>query len=211
MKKTIIIGSGGHCRAILSVLETLKNPIPFAIYDISTPKEGELIYNIPVFKIPSDQEFLKNKDDYNYILSIGDNNTRQKFFNKLKKLDCEIKSVISPLATVSNKVYLGEGVCVLPNSFIGPEVIINDNTIINTSCIVEHEAVIGKHSHLAPGSIICGRSIIEDSCFIGANTTIIEKILISSRNTIGAGSVVISSIKTIGGKWVGNPAKQINL
>lgn len=211
MKKLAIIGSGGHCRAILAVLNSLDdNNEPNIIFDLSEPNKDEKIFGIPVLKILSDDMLIERKNQFKYILAIGDNYLRERIFNKLNNIGCEIMNVISPSATISYNVKIGNGVVIFPNSFIGPGVKIDNNTIINTSSIVEHDSVIGSHTHLAPASVICGKSTIGDFCFIGANSTIVDKISVSSNTIVGAGSVVIKSININGQTWAGNPSKKIS-
>lgn len=209
MKKIVIIGAGGQCRAVLGILDSINLGIPYAIYDLAQPRKDEFVMGIPVVKIPSDIELTGSRHIFSFIIAIGDNKEREIIYNKLCELNCEILTIISSLAVISKSASLGNGVVVSPNVFVGPFAQVGDNTILNTGTILEHEAIIGKHSHLAPASIVCGRSKIGDLCFIGANSTIIEKISIASNTIIGAGSVVIKSIQTEGFTWVGGPAKKI--
>ena len=209
MKKIVIIGAGGQCRAVLGILDSIELGIPNVIYDLVQPRKDEHIMGIPVIKIPSDIELSESRNVYRYIIAIGDNKEREIIYSKLCELNCEILSIISPLAVISKSATLGNGVVVSPHVFVGPYAQVGDNTILNTASIVEHEAIVGKHNHLAPASVVCGRSKIGNLCFIGANSTIIDKISIASNTIIGAGSVVIKSIQTEGFTWVGGPAKKI--
>lgn len=209
MKKLVIIGAGGQCRAVLGILDTLELGIPTVIYDLSEPRQDELILGIPVVKILSEKELRETQRSFKYIIAIGDNQERKRIYYKLYEFNCEILTIISPFANISNTAIIGKGVVVSPNAYVGPFSKVGDNTILNTASIVEHEAMVGNHSHLAPASVLCGRSKVGDSCFIGANATIIDKISIASNTIIGAGSVVIKSIQTEGETWVGGPAKKI--
>lgn len=209
MKKIGIIGAGGQCRAVLGILDSIDLGMPSVIYDLAQPRLDEMIMGIAVLKIPSDNELIETRGSYKYVIAIGDNQEREKIYSKFCELDCEILTIISPFATISNCATLGKGVVVSPNAFVGPYAQVGDNTILNTASIIEHEAVVGNHCHLAPASVVCGRSKIGNLCFIGANATIIDKISIASNTIIGAGSVVIKSIQTEGFTWVGGPAKKI--
>ena len=51
--------------------------------------------------------------------------------------------------------------------------------------------------------------MIQDLCFIGANSTVINNVEVSSNNLIGAGSTVTKNILKSSAKFVGSPAKEI--
>ena len=84
------------------------------------------------------------------------------------------------------------------------------NNLINTGSIIEHEARIGSHSHMAPRSVLAGRSKIHDSCFIGAGATIIDYLDVCSHTTLGAGATLIKSVSKSAQTLVGVPARSIS-
>ena len=215
MSKLIIIGAGGHCRAVIAILRDNGWKDPEAIFDVvatsTTKKSGEIIMGLPVFNIIKDLENLVSNRDYSVLLAIGDNSTREDWFNRAKGLGCMLPNLISTMAVVNSTAELGEGVIVCPQAFIGPEVIIGDNVLINTSAIVEHESQIGSHSHVSPGSVIAGRVTLGESVMIGSNATVISNICISDHTVVGAGGVVIKNITDAGSTWVGVPVRKVNV
>ena len=56
-----------------------------------------------------------------------------------------------PSSTIEEGCYIG------PNSHIGPFASVGRHSIVNSMANVEHEVLIGEFSHIAPGSVICGR------------------------------------------------------
>ncbi len=75
-------------------------------------------------------------------------------------------------------------------------------------CVIEHDCLIGKHSHISVNAVIAGKSQIGDFVMIGANATVIDGIKICSHVTVGAGAVVVEDI-TEPGTYVGVPAKNL--
>jgi len=209
MKRLIIIGSGGHCRAVLEILSTTSTPQPDLIYDLGKPVLNEHILGIPVLELPSDEQVSISKKETSYILAIGNNFERKKYYIKLIEMGCNLLSVISPLAKISENAKMGNALVIAPFVFVGPNSEIGNNVILNTASVVEHESVIGDHCHLAPRSVICGRVTLGDNSFLGANATIIDKIKVPKNSIIGAGSVIIHTIENEGGTWVGVPARRI--
>lgn len=207
--KIAIIGAGGQCRAVLAILELNGYQKPEYIFDFGHWKTGEVILGIPVLPLKCDEDIKFYCKDTSFILAIGDNSERKKFYKKLTLLGCELLTIVSRDAKICSGAKIGTAVIISPNVFVGAETFIGNNVILNTGSIVEHESSVGDHSHLAPGSVLCGRSKIGESGFLGAGAIIIDKVSVAAKTIIGAGSVVIQSIKEEGFTWVGSPVKKI--
>ena len=84
--------------------------------------------------------------------------------------------------------------------FVGKKVVINANSsiqdmcIINTGAIIEHDCRIKKYTHIAVGTVLCGKVSIGEECLIGANSTIIQGLTIGKHTIIGAGTVVTHNV-----------------
>ncbi len=208
-KKIVLIGGGGHCKVVISILKKLDN---FEIAGISDNYQtGSLISGIKILGTDDD---LKNiyKSGIHYTLitvgSIRDNAKRYELFNMVRKIGFIFPIIISNEAIVDESVKIDEGTIIMPGSIINIDSSIGKNCIINTGSIIEHNCKIGNHCHIAPGVNISGTVNIGELSFIGTGATIIQKIKIGKNVTIGAGSVVIKDIpdNVIA---VGNPAKII--
>lgn len=206
MNKVIIVGAGGHSRAVISVLKkNLKFKI-HCIIDLEYKKINEKILGVPVL---GSLEILKKYSNTTYRIfnAIGNNKLREEI-----NLSPIIKSflpinVIDPSAYIDPTSIIGNSNFIGPFVNIGPNVMIGDSNIINTNANVEHESHVGSYNQFGPGSVICGRCQIGNNVFIGANSTIIENIKINNSNIIGAGSVVISNILGTGKTYVGVVSK----
>jgi acetyltransferase-like isoleucine patch superfamily enzyme len=100
----------------------------------------------------------------------------------------------------------GLGRQVLRGVHCGPEVTLGAWTILNTLCIVEHDVVVGEHTHVCPGAILLGGCKIGARCMIGAGAIVLPGVEIADDTMVGAGAVVTKSIEVGGKTWVGNPA-----
>ena len=209
-KDSIVIGTGGHSRAVISLLKKQKNYIINSLIEISSNINlEERVLDCPVIGgIEYLENLLKDKS-YCYFIAVGDNSIRKKFFDYLTQHQANLPNLYDPYCFVDKDIKLGNGNIFLHNSFVGPSVSLGSNNIFNTGSVMEHDSIIGSHCHLAPNSVVCGNSSIADLCSMGANSTIIEKISISSNVCIGAGSTVVKSIKKSFSTYVGSPAKEI--
>lgn len=126
--------------------------------------------------------------------------------NRLNLFDLKAEGVVYTNGGAS----FGIGVHLLTGCKIGVNARINDNVTINTGAIIEHDVIIGAHSHIAPGAVICGSCEIGERCFIGAGAIVADGIKIGNDCIIGAGAVVIRDVldnQTV----VGNPARAIGV
>jgi len=209
-RQAIIIGTGGHCRALLSLLTALGKHEMMGIVDLAKPTVGEVIMGVPVIGASNCLEAFHWRVDLDVFLAIGDNALRRTWWQKIGDLNLAMPNLISPHAIVDPYAHLGNANVVCSRAFIGPEAVLGDNNLVNTAAVLEHEVRIGSHCHLAPSSTVCGRSKIGDGCLVGAGATVINHVEVAADITIGAGATVICSI-TNPGVYLGVPARKVGL
>jgi len=203
--KISIIGSGGHCNIIISLIEEVYgiNSID-NIYDEDINKINTYLYNIKI------KNFNEIKNNENMIIAIGNNNIRKNINNKLKHKNIKWKTLIHPFTYINKTSIIEEGSIICAGVIIQPNVKIGKHSIINTNSSIDHDCILEDYTHIAPGSTLCGNIFINEGTFIGAKTVIKEKILINGKwNIIGCGSVVIKNIDKNKSIYYGHPAKYI--
>ena len=203
MKKIGIIGSGGHAKIIIDIINEINNYNIIGIFDDN--KTG-YINEIPILGKITEIAFFKDKIEC-FVIAIGNDNIRNKIYEMNKNLDWEI--LIHPKSIVSKKTLIEKGTIVCAGSIIQTDVKIGRHCIINTGCSIDHETIIGDFSSICPKATICGQVKIGMCTFIGANSTVIQCINIGNNCIIGAGSVIIKNIDDFS-KIVGNPGRKIN-
>ncbi len=101
---------------------------------------------------------------------------------------------IVPGAVVRRGAYLGPNVVVMP-SFVNIGAYVGEGTMVDTWATVGSCAQIGRHVHLSGGAGIggvleplqAGPTIIEDNCFIGARSEVVEGVIVERGSVIGMG------------------------
>ncbi len=206
----IIVGAGGHGRAIHSVLTDSLNSKKYNLLCVinDTASDSELMMGTPVFS-NIDQLRLCSGPRPVVFLGIGDNLLRKQMFDLISGWGYVLPNLISVHAVITSNKKLGVGNFFAPFVHIGPQSIIGDNNIFNTGSNLEHDAVIGSHSHMGPGSIVLGGGCVGDECLLGANGTVLQKVMVHRSVTIGAGSVVNKSICEPNVTYAGVPAKKL--
>lgn len=109
-----------------------------------------------------------------------------------------------PGSIVRRSAYIAKGVIVMP-SFINLGAYVDEGSMVDTWVTVGSCAQIGKHVHLSGGVGIggvleplqAGPVIIEDNCFIGARSEIVEGVVVGEGSVISMGVFITSSTKIV--------------
>jgi len=208
-KKIVLIGGGGHCKVVISIIKKLDNFEIAGIVDIY--KSESFISGIKITGTDDDLKDIYKSGIHNALITVGsikDNTKRYRLFNMAREIGYNFPVIISPEAIVDESVKIGEGTVIMPGCIVNIDSSIEKNCIINTGSIIEHDCKIGDHCHIAPGVHISGKANIGELSFLGIGAILIQGITIGKNVTIGAGSVVIKDIpdNVIA---LGNPAKII--
>ena len=109
-----------------------------------------------------------------------------------------------PGAIVRRSAHIGKGVVLMP-SFVNLGAFVDEGTMVDTWATVGSCAQIGKHVHLSGGVGIggvlepmqAGPTIIEDNCFIGARSEVVEGCIVREGSVLGMGVFIGKSTKIV--------------
>ncbi len=107
-----------------------------------------------------------------------------------------------PTATVRTGTFIGRNVILMP-SYVNIGAYVGEGTMIDTWATVGSCAQIGKNVHLSGGVGIGGvleplqanPTIIEDGCFIGARSEIVEGVIVEAHSVVSMGVFIGQSTK----------------
>src|SRR5512136_2258229 len=107
-----------------------------------------------------------------------------------------------PGAIVRHSAYVAPGAILMP-SFVNLGAYVDSGTMVDTWVTVGSCAQIGKNVHLSGGVGIGGvleplqanRTIIEDNCFIGARSEVVEGVIVEENAVLGMGVFIGQSTK----------------
>ena len=197
MNKIIIIGTGGHAHSCIDVLESQKKyAISGLVEQNTTGKKSVLGY--PILGTDNDLESLR-KTYHNAVIAIGqikNHEPRKLAYEKLKKLDFDLPTIISPHAHISSHSQIGEGTIVMHNVIINANTSIGYNCIINNKVLIEHDVKVGNHCHISTSAVINGEVIVKNKSFIGSNATVKQSIVVAEESVVGAGIFVKNNTDT---------------
>jgi 2,3,4,5-tetrahydropyridine-2,6-dicarboxylate N-succinyltransferase len=109
-----------------------------------------------------------------------------------------------PNCTVRRSAYIAPSVILMP-SFVNLGAYVDSGTMVDTWATVGSCAQIGKNVHLSGGVGIggvlepmqAGPTIIEDNCFIGARSEVVEGCIVREGSVLGMGVFIGKSTKIV--------------
>jgi len=109
-----------------------------------------------------------------------------------------------PNCVVRKSAYIAPGVVLMP-SFVNLGAYVDSGTMVDTWATVGSCAQIGKNVHLSGGVGIggvlepmqAGPTIIEDNCFIGARSEVVEGCIVREGAVLGMGVFIGKSTKIV--------------
>ena len=104
---------------------------------------------------------------------------------------------------------LGGDIVAYHNATIGPEVAIDEGTVVFMGAIVGHECYVNKCTVIGSNAVLNARVRVEEGVYVGTNATVLPELTIGRWATIGAGSVVIQDVPE-GATVMGVPAQIIS-
>jgi 2,3,4,5-tetrahydropyridine-2,6-dicarboxylate N-succinyltransferase len=142
----------------------------------------------------------------NEIIRAGDLGFYDKVPTKFAHLSPEEMAAtgvrVVPPAVARRGSYIAKGAILMP-SYVNIGAYVDENTMVDTWATVGSCAQIGKNVHLSGGvgiggvlePVQAGPTIIEDNCFIGARSEVVEGVIIEENSVISMGVYIGQSTK----------------
>lgn len=190
--KRALVGFGGHAREVMAQMgEELK-----CFVDDDYVVDG----TFPL------SEFDPNK--FTIMIAVANSKDRLSICQRLPK-ETNYFSWIHPTALILDpNIRIGEGSFIGAHSIITTNVKIGKHSILNRANHIGHDCIIGDYFSAMPGAIVSGNVEIGDIVYMGNNSSIKEKLSITSNVTIGMNAAVIKNLDKPG-VYVGVPSKKI--
>jgi len=186
-----IIGTGGHGKVVEDI--ALANGYEDLLF---FDDDKNKIQKIKKKQYAGKISRISDYHDINFVIAIGDNLIREKFYRYLEINQKKIITLIHPTAYIGRNVNISKGVVVMANCVINSYSKISKGCIINTAATIDHDCKIGSFTHICPGVNIAGNVSIGKLSFIGIGSQIVQNINIRSNSIIGAGTTVLKNISS---------------
>jgi len=191
----ILVGGGGHCRAVIDLIALLKEHRIEGILD----KKEHLGRTVSGYPIIGTDDMIPElvEQGHRFLVTAGQVNAsslRKQLFDAIVQAGGLLATIVSPLAYVSSNAELGAGIVIGHGAVVNTGAIIGANCIINTGAIVEHDARVAEHCHVATGAIVNGDCSVGTGSLIGSRAVLLQGVRIMDNCIIGAGAVVLRDV-----------------
>jgi sugar O-acyltransferase (sialic acid O-acetyltransferase NeuD family) len=190
MKGLVVLGAGGHGRAVAEAARDAGHAI-LGFADARAPLPPVL--GLPVL---GDESAVEGAA----LVAIGDNAARRAAGARLQARGVALPPLTHPSAVVARSAAIAEGVVLMPRTVLGAAARVGWLALLNTGCVVEHDARVEEGAHIAIGALICGGARIGTGALIGAGAVVLPGVTIGAGAMVAAGSVAARDIPA-GGRW----------
>lgn len=195
MKNLIIIGARGFGREAYNAFMGIhKNDSEWTVKGF-LDSQKDILDNYSGYPpiISSPEEYIVQENDY-FFCAMGDVRWRKHYVDMMLSKDARFISIISKECKLSKNTVVGNG-CFIDDATISCDVSIGNFTFIFSSSVIGHDVKIGNFSHIGSLSFLGGFSRIQNYVTIHPGAQILPHINVENGATVGAGSVVIRSVK----------------
>ena len=186
----IIVGSGGHARSCVDVIEQQQD---YCIDGFITEETTvDWCRQYPVLGADADLEAHWQVGIALHIAigQIRNFQTRKKLYEFGLSLAYVFPAIVSPYAYVSPSAIVGAGTIIMHGAVVNAGARIGVNSIINTRALIEHDGSIGDHCHISTGAIVNGATHVGDCCFIGSGAVLRQSLDVPAQSFIKMGTIV---------------------
>ena len=210
MDNIVIIGSSGHAKVIIDIVEQEGRYKIAGLLDRHR-KVAEQTLGYQVLGQEEDLPQLTARHSLRgAIVAIGDNFIRSKVAAHVREVcpDLPFVSAVHPKASIAKNVSVGEGSVIMAGVAVNPCCSIGRFCILNTNSSLDHDSVMQDFSSLAPRATTGGNCRIGSYSAVGIGAVMINGILIGEHTVLGAGSIALTNVDSFKLAY-GTPARVI--
>ena len=203
--KLIIIGASGHGKVVADIAIKMNKWQSIAFLD--DDKSTKTSMGIEV--IGNTTDAFTYKDEADFFVAIGNNETRELILEKLMDAGSKVVSLIHPSAVIGTDVEVGIGTALMAGVVINSSCRIGKGCIINTCSCLDHDNTVEDYVHISPGVNMAGAVKVGKGSWIGIGSVVSNNVNICSGTRVGAGAAVVKDI-TEPGTYVGVPVRKVD-
>ncbi len=181
----LLVGAGGHARAIVEALAAANSPVD--TYVDPQPSRWLEAHHL---RYDEEAEALLKEG---FVLGFGGVSPEQlsrryTVFRGYRERGWKPRTVVHSSAIVSASAGIGDGCIVLALAVVQPAARLAEAVIVNTGAMVEHDSSVGAGSHIAPGAIVLGDCTVGAACMIGAGAIVLQGATVPDGTLVPAGA-----------------------
>ena len=212
MSGLLILGAGGHAKVVAetAIASGVASNLAFLDDRCRGPAACPPVLGWPVIgplALALQSEICLQFDCA--FVAIGHAATRLYWIEKLQSVGYTLPVLTHPTAWISSSAQIGPASVVFAHGAVQAQAFIGKGAILNTSCSVDHDAILFDAVHVCPGARLAGEVIVGARSWIGIGASVIQQVSIGSDVIIGAGAAVVGDLPD-GVTAVGVPARVLS-
>lgn len=203
MRRLLIIGSGGHGRAVLGCVVAIS---AFDVVEFATNVDDP--EPIPGYRILDERAMAPDGIASEYdavVVAIGDNRARLEKVERLVRVGASLPAIVHPSATVSQLAEVGPATVVMAGAAVNPFARVGAGCIVNTGAVVEHDCSVGDGAHLSPNSAIGGGASVGKRAWLCIGSSVADHVAFADDSVLAGGSCLVADAPK-SGLYAGVPA-----
>ncbi|MCG5078782.1 acetyltransferase [Paraburkholderia tagetis] len=211
MKNIVIVGSSGHAKVVIDIVERASRYRIVGLIDSFSAVGSETLG----YKILGNElalpNIIKTQQVAGMLIAVGDNYARCDLRNRIASIapHLPLVSAIHPQAAIARSAQIGAGTVVMAGAVVNADSVIGESCIVNTKASLDHDGKMAPYSSLAPGVVTGGNCRLGNISAVGIGAILKQGITIGEHSVIGAGAVVLQDVEPYVVAY-GNPAKKVH-
>lgn len=169
-KELVIIGAGGHGRAVAELIELSNdyNLIGFLDDNLST---SDYVWDYPVLGTLNDIGKF-DKQRISFFVAIGNNTYREQIQLSLEESGYTIATVIHPFTYISPRAKIKAGCAIMPGVVISNQAVLEKGVLVNCNAVIDHDARLESFAHLGVGANMAGNTTLRNKAYLTAGSSL---------------------------------------
>lgn len=183
--KLLLVGAGGFGR-VVSELATKQYDCAFVDDGVSTES---IVCGVQVIGTISDLPELR-KSYGALIVTIGNNQLREKIYEKAEALGYTFPNIICNSAYISPYAKIGHGCVLLQNAVIQNGASVGNGVLLNPGVEIHHDSFVDDNALIYTNSVVRTMARVGKRVRIGSNVTISNEVVVSDDSDIPNGETL---------------------
>jgi sugar O-acyltransferase (sialic acid O-acetyltransferase NeuD family) len=210
MDSIVLVGSSGHARVIIDIIEREGKYRIAGLLD-RFRKVGEHTLGYAVLGQEEDLPRLVLEHGLQgTMVAIGDNSIRAT--ETARVMECcpgmKLVTAVHPGARIGKGVSIGEGTAIMAGVVVNPCCTVGRSCILNTNSSLDHDSWMDDFSSLGPRAVTGGNCHVGRYSAIGIGAILLQQIEVGEHTVVGAGATVLRNLGSFQVAF-GTPAKSV--
>lgn len=191
-KNICMLGTRTTSQEWVDMLMDCGDRVIYYVENYFPEKVGDKLHGISIIWY---EELLDIEENYELVCGIS-TTKRIQYIEQINDFlpNPQWATTVHPSASIANTAEIGNGTLIGRGVRIGAHVKIGSHCIIKDNALIGHHTQIGNCVSVAPAANLAGASNIEDYCWIGMGSIIVDHLSVGEGALIAAGAVVINDV-----------------